>query len=46
MINKNTSLFLKVAAVTVPDDDLSGALEASGVDARGVWVTLGAAWGM
>lgn len=44
--DENTSAFLKVSGVTVPDDDLSGALDAAGYDARGVWVTLGAAWGL
>jgi hypothetical protein len=45
-LDENTSAFLKVSGVTVPNDDLSGALDAAGIDNRGVWVTLGAAWGL
>jgi len=42
----NTSIFLKVAGVTVPDDELSEALEQGGLDDSGLWVVLGAAWGL
>jgi hypothetical protein len=42
----NTSLFLKVAGVTVPDDHLSESLDQNGLDDSGMWVVLGAAWGL
>jgi hypothetical protein len=44
--DENTSVFLKLAGVTVPDGDLSAALEQEGLDDTGMWLTLGAAWGL
>jgi len=44
--DENTSLFLKAAGVTVPDDELSDALDQGGFDEQGAWLTLGAAWGL
>jgi hypothetical protein len=42
----NTSVFLKVAGVTVPDDELSDALEQNDLENSGMWFVLGAAWGL
>jgi hypothetical protein len=42
----NTSMFLRVAGATVPDGDLADALAERAIDDSGVWVTLGAAWGL
>lgn len=42
----NTSVFLKVAGVTVPDDQLEEALDQNGLDDSGLWFVLGAAWGL
>ena len=39
-----TSLYLSASALTVPDSDLSDALEAAGLDDSGAWVALGASW--
>lgn len=44
--DQNTSVFLKVAGVTVPDDALAETLDQSGLDDSGMWVVLGAAWGL
>lgn len=44
--DRNTSVFLKLAGVTVPDDDLADALSTNGLDDSGFWVALGAAWGL
>lgn len=44
--DENTSFFLKGAGVTVPDDELSEALDQNDVDGSGLWFTLGAAWGL
>jgi len=44
--DENTSIFLKGAGVTVPDDDLAASLEDQGLDDSGFWLTLGAAWGL
>lgn len=44
--DENTSLFLKAAGVTVPDDELSDSLDANGYDDSGAWLALGAAWGL
>lgn len=46
MFDENTSLFVRGAGVTVPDDDLADALDQSGLDDSGMWFTLGAAWGL
>ena len=45
-IDENTSFFLKGAGVTVPDDDLSDSLDQNGFDDSGLWLALGAAWGL
>lgn len=42
----NTTVFLKAAGVSVPDDELSGQLEQDGFDDSGLWFSLGAAWGL
>jgi len=42
----NTSIFLKAAGVTVPDDDLSDTLDTNGFENSGEWLTLGVAWGL
>lgn len=42
----NTSVFLRGASVTVPDDELAQALDDSGEDDSGLWLALGAAWGL
>jgi hypothetical protein len=42
----NTSFFLRGAGVTVPDDGLERALEQAGLEDGGLWLTLGAAWGL
>jgi hypothetical protein len=42
----NASAFLRIAGVTVPDDELSDALDERDLDDGGVWVTVGAAWGL
>jgi hypothetical protein len=44
--DENTSMFLKVAGVTVPDDELSDSSDQNGIDETGLWVVLGAAWGL
>ncbi len=44
--DENTSIFLKAAGVTVPDDELSEALDQGGYDDSGLWFVLGAAWGL
>ena len=44
--DQNTSVFLKVAGVTVPDDELAEELDENGLDDSGMWVVLGAAWGL
>jgi len=44
--DENTSIFLKAAGVTVPDDELSAALDQGGYDDSGLWFVLGAAWGL
>lgn len=44
--DENTSLFLKVAGVTVPDDQLAAALDRDGFENSGLWFVLGAAWGL
>jgi len=42
----NTSVFLKVAGVTVPDDELADQLQSNDIEDSGMWVVLGAAWGL
>lgn len=42
----NTSVFLKVAGVTVPDDELAESLEQNDLENSGMWLVLGAAWGL
>jgi len=42
----NTSLFVKGAGVTVPDDELSDSLDAAGIEDSGLWLSIGAAWGL
>lgn len=44
--DRNTSLFLKVAGVTVPDDELAQASSDLDRDDSGLWVAIGAAWGL
>jgi hypothetical protein len=44
--DENTSVFLELSAVDVPDEDLADALRASGLDASGLWVAIGAGWGL
>lgn len=44
--DENTSVFLKAAGVTVPDDDLADSLDGNGFDDSGAWLALGAAWGL
>ena len=44
--DENTSIFLKAAGVTVPDDELSDSLDQGGFDDSGLWFVLGAAWGL
>lgn len=44
--DENTSFFLKGSGVTVPDDELEQALDQNGLEDSGVWLTLGAAWGL
>lgn len=45
-LDRNTTLFLKVAGVTVPDDELAQASSANEHDDSGLWIALGAAWGL
>jgi hypothetical protein len=44
--DQNTSVFLKVAGVTVPDDQLAAQLDRDGFENSGMFVVLGAAWGL
>jgi hypothetical protein len=44
--DQNTSIFLRAAGVTVPDEQLSDALDQGGYDDSGLWFVLGAAWGL
>lgn len=44
--DENTTVFLKAAGVTVPDEDFSDALDQSGLEDSGLWFSLGAAWGL
>jgi len=44
--DENTSIFLKAAGVTVPDDELADSLDTNGFDDSGAWLALGAAWGL
>lgn len=44
--DENTSIFLKAAGVSVPDDEFSDALDQGGFDDSGLWFVLGAAWGL
>jgi hypothetical protein len=45
-VDRNLSLFLKVAGVSVPDDELADASASNDRDDSGLWVALGAAWGL
>jgi hypothetical protein len=44
--DENTTVFLRAAGVSVPDDELEGALDDAGLDQSGLWLTIGAAWGL
>ncbi|MEQ1892618.1 MAG: hypothetical protein ABL998_08765 [Planctomycetota bacterium] len=44
--DENTSVFLKGAGVTVPDDELADSLDQNGFEEGGLWLALGAAWGL
>ena len=44
--DENTSVFLKAAGVTTPDDELADSLDANGLEEGGAWLALGAAWGL
>jgi hypothetical protein len=42
----NTSMFLELGGVTVPDDELAESARVNDREDSGIWVTLGAAWGL
>lgn len=44
--DENTTVFLKAAGVSVPDDELSDQLQQDGFEDTGLWFSLGAAWGL
>lgn len=44
--DENTTVFLRAQGVTVPDDEFGDALDDAGLDQSGLWLTLGAAWGL
>jgi hypothetical protein len=45
-LDPNVSLYLRFAGVTVPDDELARAADALEREDSGLWVALGAAWGL
>ena len=45
-IDANTSVFLKVSGVDVPDDKLAAASERNDIENTGLWFAIGAAWGL